>query len=127
MLVGAGPASECQSVMPMQPSIPVHGAPSTDGAARPLPLAILGWLVVLAIFPVFAFWFLPSLRRTSGSTDPLITAVFWASLVIVLRALIALLLRDRSRWWILYVLAYPLLVFVAGAIAEWKDFSVLWR
>ena len=111
----------------MQPSIPVHGAPPTDGTAPRVPLAMLGWLVVLAIFPVFAFWFLPSMRRTSGSTDPQITAVFWASLAIVLRALVALLLRDRSRWWIIYVLAYPLLVVVAGAIAEWRDFSVLWR
>src|SRR5688572_11129206 len=109
--------------MPMQPSIPVPGAPPTDGAASRLSLAILGWVVVLAIFPIFAFWFLPGLRRTSGSTDPQITAVFWASLAIAIRAFVALLLKERSRGWIMYVLAYPLLVVVAGAVAERKDFS----
>jgi hypothetical protein len=111
----------------MYPAIPAPKSPPIDGTARRWPLATLGWAIALAIFPVFAFWFLPSLRRTSGSTDPQITAVFWASLAIALRALVALLLRDRSHWWIIYVLAYPLLVLVAAVIAEWRNFAVLWR
>ncbi len=108
-------------------SIPPPGEPATDATARRFPFAVLGWLVVVAVFPVFAFWFLPSTRRTSGSTDPQIISVFWASLAIVLRALIALLFKDRSHWWIMYLLAYPLLVVIAGVVAVWKDFSVLWR
>ena len=72
------------------------------------------WAVALALYPVFAFGILPSLRSTSGSKDPQIYALQWAIGAVAARAAVALVRRERGGW----SLAYIALYFVLPVIAE---------
>ena len=77
------------------------------------------WGVALILHPVFALAIVPSMRRTSGSTDPQIYALQWAIAAIALRAAIALLCRERTWWSLLYIALYFVLPFVADVTAKW--------
>ena len=113
--------------MPTQPpalALTEGVAPAPRSGAS---IATVGWFLVLTLFPLGLYFVIPSMSRTSGSTDPQILAVSWAWAAIALRAACALLLRNRSMWWAVYALLYVIALFVAGFVAETRAGSALWR
>ena len=81
---------------------------------------MIGWAAALAMFPLFAFVLLPPFRRTHGGNAE-VDAVFWAFFAVAVRAAVALVLRNRSRWWLLYIALYFLLPIVAAVASEcWR-------
>jgi hypothetical protein len=75
-----------------------------------------GWWIVLALLPYLLLSFLPSMRRTSGSTDPLIHALHWSFIAIGMRAVIGIIRQERSWTWAVYLVLFPALLLVADQI-----------
>jgi len=88
---------------------------------------LAGWLLVLALFPIGLYAVLPDFGRTSGSTDPQILSISWAWAAIAFRAAAALVLRNRSRWWIAYAILYVVTLFIAIFVAETRLGRLLWQ
>jgi len=84
---------------------------------RNLPLACWGIALVLCVGVVFEVF--GSLRRTSGSTDPQIDALNWAWSALALRAVVALVRRERTWWSLAYIALFFVLPFIAEVTTNW--------
>ncbi len=78
-----------------------------------------GWWLVLAMLPVFVFWFLPKTRSTDGFTVvPKYSAARWAAFAIGIRAAVGIIRRERTWVWVIYPPLYFLLPGVAKIATE---------
>lgn len=77
-----------------------------------------GWWIVLALIALSPIIQIPSVMCTCAFGSAKASALASADLAIGIRAVIALLKRDRSHNWILYVLLYVALIYITPLIAQ---------
>jgi hypothetical protein len=80
---------------------------------RAVPLLV--WLLLLVL--ITAFFAVPKLS-TSGSNRPQMLALEWAFAAIAVRAMVALVRRQRTWWSLAYLVLFVVLPFIADRVRD---------
>ena len=105
------------TLTPLDYAMPTPRPSAAAIVIRNVPLAC--WTIALVLSAGMVFEVFGSLRRTSGSTNPQIDSLNWAWSVVALRALVALVRRERTWWSLSYVALFFALPFIAEATVKW--------
>ncbi len=87
-------------------------------------LPLLCWAIALVLSVGMVFEVFGSLRSTSGSNRPQVESLNWAWSAIAVRAAIALVRRESTRWALVYIALFFVLPFIADAATKWWRVSL---